>query len=156
MRKGGRGKPPGAGAGGGGLSMETAFGSTTGITHGGPCAHVRAPRATCTGTHRRAHAIPARLGSHLMIDIMPQRRWGATESTSGIGCLRAGPREDKQAQGSPVPPAASHSQGAEVQSSTPGQSSCSPIMHRPRGNHKKRGPHPEGQRVSLSRERQRK
>lgn len=49
-RKGGRGKPPGAGAGGGGLSMETVFAGTTGITHGGPCAHVRAPRATCTHT----------------------------------------------------------------------------------------------------------
>lgn len=38
--------------GGGGLSMETAFGSTTGITHGGPCTHVRVPRAMCTHTHQ--------------------------------------------------------------------------------------------------------
>lgn len=41
-------QPPGAGVGGGGLSMETPFGSITGITHTGPCAHVRAPRAMCT------------------------------------------------------------------------------------------------------------
>lgn len=55
--------------------METALGSTAGITHRGPCAHVRAPRATCTGTHHRAHAILAPLRSHLMVDVTPRRRW---------------------------------------------------------------------------------
>lgn len=48
--RGGRGKPPRAGAGRGGLTMETAFESTTGVTHRGPRAHVRATRATCPHT----------------------------------------------------------------------------------------------------------
>lgn len=74
--RGGRGKPPGAGAGGGGLSMETVFGSATGITHGGPCAHVRAPRAMSAHTLHGAHAMLAHLRSHLIIDVTPWRGWG--------------------------------------------------------------------------------
>lgn len=99
--RGGRGKPPGAATGGGGLSMEIAFGSTTGVTHGGPCAHVRASRATCTHTHHRDHAIPARLRSHLMTDVTTQRRWGYGISVrSRVG---TGTQEDQKGQGSSVP-----------------------------------------------------
>jgi len=58
--------------GGGGLSMETAFGSITGITHGGPCTHVRVPRAMCTHTPG-AHASLEQLGSHLRTDVIPQQ-----------------------------------------------------------------------------------
>lgn len=36
--------------GGGGLSMETVFGSPTGITHGGPCAHVCVHLGPCAHT----------------------------------------------------------------------------------------------------------
>lgn len=40
------------------------------------CTRVCAPRAMCTHTHLRTHAIPAHLRSHLMIDVMPRRRRG--------------------------------------------------------------------------------
>lgn len=40
------------------------------------CTRVCVPRAMCTHTHLRTHAIPAHLRSHLMIDVTPRRRRG--------------------------------------------------------------------------------
>lgn len=56
--------------------METVFGSAIGITHGGPCAHVRAPRAMSAHMHHGAHAMLAHLRSHLITEVTPWRGWG--------------------------------------------------------------------------------
>lgn len=150
--RGGRGKPPGAGAGGGGLSMETVFGSTTGITHGGLCAHVRAPRAMS------AHApqSPRNSGSsqkRLHNRCHTLEGMGTMEFVSGGG-RGTGVQKDQQLRCTPCSLRAPWDKKHRAALVThPTSVSCALVWVRTGGNHKKHGPCPSGQPVSLSGER---
>ena len=117
----------------------------------GPRAHTR--------TLHRAHAILLHLRSYLIVDVTPWRRWGTTESVSGVR-RGTGIQEDQEGQGSSVAPAASEPVGREARSGTPSPIQpvflVAPFWVRPHGNPEKRGPCPSGQPVSLSGDRDHK